>query len=566
MKRLIKKSIIGIIGLLGGVGILSAAPARPMTETLTFPDGTAVEAVFMGDERLHYWQASDGQRYVKAANGRFETLSEDVYASAEAERDAMRAPATQRTPGVKNLAPRGLVILANFQDKQFRPENTRAEMDSMLNGDTTHYYISYGSAKQYFSDMSQGQYVPQFDVVGPVMLPDSSQYYGRNIGGRGRDAKPADMVLKACSIASQIPGVDLTLYDNDNDGKLDMVFVIFAGYGESDSRVDSLIWPASWTMSSAVSAGQTYLPTNSPASAYTFQGKQIHYYAYTCELNYYNTIYIPTPGYDDEHPLRAGIGLFCHEFSHVLGLPDYYDTTNGVNYREYLTPGNWDVMDVGLYNSKGYIPPAYSPHERWWMGWDEPTLLSDSANVTLVADHQSACYVTSNGSTALATSTDTVYYLENRQQTGWDTGLPGHGMLVLRVVYNNAVWLANSPNNTGGQPRYIHIPADGTYTYDWSEGVQGDTGDPFPGTANVTSFTPFPDFPLTEITESDGQITFKFKGGTTGTSLLPEASEDEATAVYSLTGVYMGRSLNNLPTGAYIIRTNTGKTEKRIVR
>ena len=107
--------------------------------------------------------------------------------------------------------------------------------------------------------------------------------------------------------------------------------------------------------------------------------------------------------------------MFCHEFSHVLGLPDYYDTTNGVNYDFFLTPGNWDVMDVGLYDGDGFIPAAYSAHERWWMGWNEPTLLNDSLNVTLAADHQSACYVTSNGSTALATSTDTVYYLENRQ-------------------------------------------------------------------------------------------------------------------------------------------------------
>ena len=573
MKKLTLIGFIGLIALIEPIGRVCAAPARPIVETLTLQDGTAVEAVFMGDEQCHYWQARDGKCYMKAENGMFVEqtslpVSVDRLAVNELQ-EPMRAPGMMRTPNVKNLAPRGLVILANFQEKQFRPENTPAAIDSMLNGDTTRYHKSIGSAKQYFSAMSHGQYVPQFDVVGPVMLPDSSQYYGRNVGGRGNDAMPADMVYKACSIASQIPGVDLTRYDNDNDGKLDIVFVIFAGYGESDSHIDSLIWPASWTMASAVASGKTSLPSNSPASAYTFQGKQIHYYAYTGELNYFNTIYRPTPGYDADHPLRAGIGLFCHEFSHVLGLPDYYVTFNtkaSVNYNQFLTPGNWDVMDVGLYDGDGYIPAAYSAHERWWMGWDTPTLLNDSADVTLVADHQSACYVTRSGSTAVATTPDTVYYLENRQQTGWDTGLPGHGLLVLRVVFNNAIWSANSVNNTDYQPRYIHIPADGTYTYNNRTGIQGDDGDPFPGTVNITSFTPFPDYPLTDIREENGEILFKFMGGGTGTSLWPEAKAEETPSVYSLTGLYMGDNMNNLPAGVYILRSGTGKTEKVLLR
>lgn len=474
-----------------------------------------------------------------------------------------------RTPGVRNLAPRGLVILVNFLDVHFRDINTVADMDSMLNGHNYNYYKSYGSAKRYFEDQSLGQYSPVFDVVGPIQLPDSLSYYGRNLSNRrGTDAKAPDMVLKACSIASQLPGVDLSLYDTDNNGDLDIVYVIYAGYGESDSHIDNYIWPASWTMPSAVATGKTSLPSGSPASAYTFQGKRIMYFAYSPELNYYNTIIRPTPGYSDSIPLRSGIGLFCHEFSHVLGLPDYYDTTNGINYNQFLTPGNWDVMDVGLYNCDGYVPPAYSIHERWWMGWDTPTLLNDSMNVTMAADHQSAYYITRDGNSALSTTPDTVYYLENRQWANWDQGLPGHGLYVLRVVYNASIWSSNSPNNTGGAPRYIHIPADGTYTYNSRTGIQGDDGDPFPGTANATACAFFPNYPITDITETDGLISFKFMGGTQGEALLPdnEAEEGAVTAVYSLTGTYMGQGTQALPAGIYLVRRSTGKTQKIIVR
>lgn len=540
-----------------------AAPARPLLKTLTLPDGTVVnDAVSAGNEHFHYWLAPDGSCY------------DDQLQRIEPEQMRQRqlraqSPEQLRTPGIKNLAPRGLIILANFLDVHFRDNNTRDVMDSVLNAPYYKYHKSYGSAKDYFTDQSLGQYSPIFDVVGPVQLPDSLKYYGRNLQQRrGTDAKAADMVFKACSIASQMPGVDFSLYDNDNDNYLDFVFVIYAGYGESDSRIDSLIWPSSYTMASAVSSGLTSLPSNSPRSAYTFQGKTISYYAYSPELNYFNTIYRPTPGYDADHPLRAGIGLFCHEFSHVLGLPDYYDTTNGINYDQFLTPGNWDVMDVGLYNADGFVPAAYSVHERWWMGWDAPTLLNDSMNVTMAADHQSAYYITRDGSTALSTTQDTVYYLENRQLTGWDQGLPGHGLFVLRVVYNAGSWSSNSPNNTGGAPRYIHIPADSTYTYNKKTGIQGDDGDPFPGTANVTSCTLFPNYPITDITETDGVISFKFMGGTQGEAILPAEGADEGivTAVYSLTGSLMGQSTQALPEGIYIVRKSTGKTEKIIVR
>lgn len=536
-----------------------AAPARPMWSDLTLSDGTVVKnALFCGNEFGHYWLATDGTKYTDEGEKIVENSAQ--FRASLAEEQA-------RTPGIKNLAPRGIVILANFKDIKFRSMNTVAEIDSMLNGKNYKYHKSYGSAGQYFSYQSHGQYNPVFDVVGPVELPDSLNYYGRNLSSRrGSDAMPADMVLKACSIASTLDGVDLSLYDNDNDGSLDIVYVLHAGYGESDSHVDSLIWPASWTMPAAVSSGRTSLPSSSPASAYTFQGKKIMYFAYSPELNYYNTIYRPTPGFSDSIPLRAGIGLFCHEFGHVLGLPDYYDTTNGTNYNEFLTPGNWDAMDVGLYNQDGYVPAAYSPHERWWLGWGEPILLTDTMEVTLPADNATSYYVTRDRTVATATTQDTIFYLENRQQSGWDEGVPGHGMLVWRVVYNAGIWSSNTPNNTAKKPRYIFVPADSTYTYSRATGLQGDDGDPFPGSANVTRCTLF-SYPLLNIREENDEILFSFLGDSSGTA-LPTLREESVgnPAVFSLTGVYMGTRTTNLPAGIYIVRKSAGETEKIIVR
>lgn len=564
MRRLIQIALL----LCAGAVASWAAPARPMVEDLTLSDGTVVRgAVFSGNEFGHYWVGPDGKRYVSSENGFTLLPPEAEFLTASP--DFAKSPVA-RTPGVQNLAPRGLVILAEFQDVRFRPMNTHAEMDSMLNGQTYQYHKSYASAKQYFHDQSLGTYNPSFDVVGPVLLPENMIYYGANTSSKGTDIRNGDMVLKACSLASQIPGVDFSLYDNNSDGMLDFVFVIHAGYGESDSHVDSLLWPASWTMGSAVRSGKTSLPTNSPVSAYTFQGKTISYYAYSSELNYYNTIYRPTPGYSDSIPLRAGVGVFCHEFGHVLGFPDYYDTYYGDNYQKCVTPGNWDIMDVGTYNEDGYVPPAYTPHERWWLGWGAPTLLNDSAEVTLPADNMTAYYITKSGNAATSTSTDTIYYIENRQQTGWDQGLPGHGLMVWRVVYNASVWASNVPNNTAGKPRYTFLPADGRYSYSGSTGLQGDAGDPYPGVENVTSCVPFPQYPINSIHEDEsGVITFRFMMEADSTStLLPEveAREGKVTNIYTLTGVEVTADAEHLPAGVYIIRKDNGLTEKKMIR
>lgn len=492
---------------------------------------------------------------------------DETTLSADAPVQAAAVSPVLRTPGKKNLAPKGLVILANFADIHFRPENTHAEMDSMMNGTNYNYYKSIGSARKYFCDQSFGQYNPVFDVVGPVLLPDSLKYYSKNIS-KNTDGKNADMVLKACSIASQIDGVNFADYDNDNDGKLDFVYVIHAGYGENDSYVDTFLWASSWNMPAAVRSGRTSLPTNASASQYTFQGKTIDAFAYSAELNYFNTIARPTPGYSDSLPLRSGIGVVCHEFGHVLGLPDYYDTRLSTNFNLCLTPGNWDVMDVGMYNSEGYIPPAYSPHERWWLGWGTPTLLNDTAEITLPANDSVAYYITKTGASALATTPDTIYYLANRQLTGWNQGLPGHGMLIWRVVYNSSSWSNNTPNNTANQPRYLHMAADTTYTYNSRTGLQGDSGDPFPGTENVHSFLPFPDKPITDINENDGVISFRFMwdDDTTQTA-LPQvtAAEPGIVEIFTLTGTKVGNSQDLLPAGIYIIRKDN-VTQKIIVR
>lgn len=522
-----KKTLTTILLTMLAVTLL-AVPARRITQTITLEDGTTVTAQCVGDEFGHWYVDASGTHYVAQTDGTYRRLTASEFADKKAIVDSKRiardsrniqvaarrvqAAGPSHVPAI-NTAPRGLLILANFTDATFQASNTQAEMDSMLNAQNYNYDLSIGSARKYFYDQSGGRYNPQFDVVGPVNLPHDMAYYGAN-DSVDQDVMPGDLVLHACSIASQIPGVNFANYDNDNDGWLDFVYIIYAGYGEADSygNLPNTMWPASWDLPSAIYFGNCSITDYNETDSYTFDGKAIGSFAYSSELSYYST-YSYLRGFSPSHPMRNGIGTFCHEFSHVIGLPDYYDTEYQTNYDANLTPGNWSLMDGGSYNEDGEVPPAFSIYDKYFVGWATPTLLNEPQVISLQADGFSGYYITSNGSAATPTTSRTVYYLENRQQEGWDKGIPGHGMLAWKVDYDEGKWVDNTVNNTANSPNLIFIPADGTYTKNSYTGMQGDDGDPYPGSAGITEFTPFADYPLTEITETNGIIAFSFMGG-----------------------------------------------------
>lgn len=203
-----------------------------------------------------------------------------------------------------------------------------------------------------------------------------------------------------------------------------------------------------------------------------------------------------------------GIGTFCHEFGHVLGLPDLYATS----YTGAFTPGSWMVMDSGSYNNNSHTPPLHSAFERYALGWIEPRLLSKAADVEIQP-------MSANDACIVKAGKDEYFLFENRQQTGWDTYLPGHGMLVTHVRLDGDAWGMNRVNNDPEMMLVDIEEADGIPSADTR------AGDAFPGTAGATSFTDDTtpsmrnwddqrlSMPVTDITETDGIIRFKIAGG-----------------------------------------------------
>lgn len=502
---------------------LCAAPACPGILTAEQPDGTTLEICLYGDEFCHYATTADGflvaENYagvyeyaefdgasgtvrplgVKAHAAANRTPVEWLVADKSQTRLAAKALARQHghgepsyAPETKNLVKKVLVVLAEFQDVAFDVGNTRDDFDLMMNGEHYGYADSPGSVGRYFADQSNGKYKPQFDVVGPVVLPQPCAYYGAD-NGRNTDVRIADMVMDACRLAHESCHVDFSEYDADGDKFVDCVYVLYAGRGQADGGSANTVWPKNWDLVNAIYSGYVedrdkYVDGN-VVTCPVYDGVRVNTFVCTNELR--------------NQRMRAGIGVVCHEFSHVLGLPDYYNTVS----QSGVTPCAWSVMDVGMYNNGGITPPNYSVHDKYLFGWATPTVLQKPQNIVLRPERNDYRMVTKDGKPKPATATDTVFYLEDRQQDGWDAWLPGHGLLVTRVVYSPSLWQKNRVNVSS--LRYAVVPADGQMR-------DGDAGDAFPGAANVTEFAPFATCRLTDIAEHDGKIMFRFTNGKGG--------------------------------------------------
>ena len=178
----------------------------------------------------------------------------------------------------------------------------------------------------------------------------------------------------------------------------------------------------------------------------------------------------------------TGIGVMCHEYSHCLGYPDFYD----IDYSGGQGMGEWDLMDSGSYNGDSYQPAGYTSYERWFAGWETPIELgAEDVNVTAMKSLQNGgeSYIIYNDKNA-----NEYYLLENRQFEGWDASLPYAGLLILHCDYNASVWEQNGPNDDPSHQRFTVVPADGSYTYETWQGTKYyDDAEPFPYN-NVTAF------------------------------------------------------------------------------
>jgi len=489
-----------------GVSAAMAVPAKPgVKKMLTLKDGSRVEATLRGDEHVHFYETADGRAF-QMSEGQWQQVDRQELAQLHTERlqAANQRRAARRAPRRAGTAPaggytgtrRGLVILVEFADVKFTFD--KATFNDYFNKVGFNLDGMRGSVHDYFLEQSYGKFDLEFDVVGPVTLTQKTTYYGYDMSTKtSQNKRVAQMVNNLCRQVDN--EVDFSQYDWDNDGVVDQVYVIYAGYGAAQGA-DNTIWPHEWSVRGGV---------NSPYK--TAEGVTINTYGISCELRGDG---LSNKGHID------GVGTSCHEFSHCLGLPDFYDTSeSGSNFGMNA----WDLMDAGCYNgsTNGNSPCGYTAYERWFAGWLQPTELTSSCQVVdmpAIQDEPVAYIIYNDG------NRNEYYMLENYQQKGFDTSGGGHGMLVLHVDYNTDAWSYNTVNQESSRQRMTIIPADNNYS---SKSL---AGDPFPGLKLKTMLTDtsspraslyntnaggskLMNKPITDISEFKGLITFNFMGG-----------------------------------------------------
>lgn len=450
--------------------LIWAVPADPRLRTATNPDGSTVEYRVHGDERFHvFTDASCTQIMHRNAAGFLENTLRDGkplafnqenvgMLRAEALANSQNPEFFNYTPGVRQNAPssmqrmatlnadgrstyptigngtRSLVVLVEFQDVDFYVENPKEYFTRQLNEPGFSDYGGRGSALDYFTDVSHGLYTPQFDVYGPVKVSHDAAYYEDNNTGR-----MASLINEALTSLHDSGELNFADYDYDENGTLDTVFIYYAGYGSADSDTKT-IWPHQYDYQ--------YYVSWSGAPQLKFDGVKAGPYACANELKGWN----PRTGLqswaDGSEPWVDGIGTFCHEYGHVLGLPDLYD----VEYSgKAITPGDWDVMDSGCYNFDGCMPPLYSAYEQWVCNWLEYTEVEDGTHYDLKAlgnsDAPQAVRIRIPMSADGSRFQSEYFVIEARDNSKWDSCFPNPGLMVWRINYNKSTWMNNSVNS-----------------------------------------------------------------------------------------------------------------------
>lgn len=588
MKKILLSITFALMGIVSGF----AAKAYPGIVTVTQSDGTELNVRIYGDEHFNWLTTEDGVLLVQEGNNYYiaETTSygtlkatsyiahnankrvpAEIKAIKKQDLSCFRSYAIQKASPAKAMgtgnsgvkyfphsgSPKALVILVEFSDTPFQSgEKAKNVFEHFLKGKAednlpdgyeaytgsykNDYLRNKGSVSDYFYVMSQGTYTPQFDVVGPYKLNHPSLYYGQ-----GDKDNTQALVSDACKAADK--DVDFSRYDADGDGMVDLVYIIYAGYPASMSGNPNDIWPKSGT-----------------GGFGTYDGKKVSRFGIHAELNFGLELNQKN-GF-----LLSGIGLFCHEFSHTLGLPDLYPTDDASKV-DNQNPEMWDLMDGGEYTyNGGYCPTPYSPWEMDVMGWTSPVELGDEAKqVKLNSYYKERTAYKING------ENDEYLLIQNIQKGGWWNGIANvysTGMLIWRIDYGTKdVNLFDNPNNTKDKPKVMIVPADGYVISDYNHGdgkqwtddqyKESLQGDPFPGTTNRTELLSVElnnstlEKPIYNIKEENEVITFDYlKDYATGIDqTLADKDTEKNPSIFSLDGRYLGNDASKLTKGIYII-------------
>lgn len=541
-------------------------PGIRKKEELQFLEAQALTAEQLKEDLMG---RLDGKCCTRAAANNTESSPDGIFPTGKVASGVVPSVGQTRIP----------IIMVEFPDRKFLTTTTQDLVERMYNEQGyTDGNGSAGSARDYFSDQSEGYFLPDFSVVARVQASKGYAYYGQN-SSTTKDLHYQELVYEAVELASAA-GADFKSFYNEKNA-VPLVVVYFAGPGENsayEQGSEDYMWPK-FLRSSFIKAGcnfsSLFIGNEVMQDYYDEQGK-VHFS--DADQQY------PVP----QSSTTEGIGVFVHEMGHALGLPDlYYTGTNAALHDTLATLNYWSVMDYGQYWRDGYAPIGYSAQERNRLGWLQIEELTQPGMYTL-APLSATSSVFPRAYMVRAEANNSEYYiLENRQESRWFPRQLGQGMLVSHIDYLSSAWTGNRVNNDPQRRRFTIICADNDDSnLKWNHEPQSSNefkGDLYPGYTSkdvVFSNTELTDTstppasvysgsgkmqkPILDIKQqADGNVTFTFISAPDAIA-SPTLTEEAASLqgeVYTLDGRRV--SGNRLPTGIYIQRQ--GATAHKII-
>jgi M6 family metalloprotease-like protein len=345
-----------------------------------------------------------------------------------------------------------IVICVDFDSNQHTYD--AGKFDTLLF--SKGFVFSSGSMRDYYLENSYGKLEVMGGVTGWYRMPHPYSYYvWGGYGYQGNYPHNAQGLAEDAVNAAN-PYVNFADYDQDHDGWVDALIIVHAGPGAEETGDTNDMWSLKWSLHNTLQKDGVYLSDFDLDPEIHLSGALID------------------------------MGVFGHEFGHILGLPDLYDvdyTSEGL--------GRWSIMASGSWNNNGKTPAHLDAWCKKKLGWvDVDTVSSNQTNVEILqAETSPVSYrLWTSGGGGLE-----YFLVENRQKTGFDASLPGEGLLIYHVDESKST---NSQEWCPGDPATLHYKvaleqADGQFQLEWCNGYyenRGDAGDPFPGSYNKQAF------------------------------------------------------------------------------
>lgn len=354
-----------------------------------------------------------------------------------------------------------LTLLGKYSD--YNPiYSTQSLQNQIFDGPTA---TGTGTVTDYYREVSYNQMHFTGSCRGWYSVPGTMASYVGDNNGLGVQGGPKFVIDVIQSSDSEINYADyIQYYDAQGNPRIGFIAVIHTGADAAAGANN--IWSHRWTFTVA-NNGQPYTTNDiDPVSgrAVIIDGD----YAIQPELK----------GSNNSNGAIIDIGVFAHEFGHIFGLPDLYDTDNSS-----AGLGNWCLMAGGSYGGDGssaYLPvhmSAWCKKEMGWVTVNNVTGLLMNHELVSTTENPQIMRIWRGGQT-----TGAEYFLvENRQKTGFDSRLYTSGLLIYHIDETRS-------NNTNDNRRLVDLEqADGKRHLNTSTG-RGDAGDPFPGASNNRRF------------------------------------------------------------------------------